>query len=732
MKLRNIWWLIPAALVLGACKKKEPAETTGTPTTAETPAESGAKPETPAAPEVPALSPEERAAKLGFARHLPQDTAAVISVHNGTRHASKIKASKLWQAISGEEALDIPDLSEEEESPTGPAALFAKEFTIAVGAQAGEQTANLIQLNRRLTHFQMRAIASAAAECAESGDFSQFESAMGQRFSEELFINLLKDPESGAELFEKMNMPPLYIAFGTTPENRDAIAQQLASSTEMLAFFGDFIEPVEVERNGSVFAGNKVSGEKLSALMTESREPMDAMLDAAIVDKLIAAVAKKDLVILSGLIGDYAVFFLGSSPDDLVFAEAPADSLVAGDALAFCDAHVSKELAGVIYGKKEMISQMMANVTGLSDIASGLQEGLAGSQGLGDTRDLQALLRIVGEREAALRTLMKLDGTGTIAFIEDGLKIESYGGIDTGKFDWEATNRLTGLQEGSNVALFTNATAGKAYSESARAYLEALMETAYAVAMKVAELPLEDDDMLQYREMAGMFDMNFRKEAVTVWNALSGDFTDGLGQESALIVDLNGTPPPVPGVPQEVVNEGKFPRITLVAPVTERAKLASAWQQIDASGAKILEKIGEMQGKPIPMQKPLSSERDGFTTWFFPVPFFTDDFLPSVTVGDEWFAASTSKNQALDLLAKAGSGESTQGVVALVNFDALREFAKLTTEVLEKNKETVVLDEEVLEGIRTVADALEDFERLDIRARKEGGQIRTSIHLKTR
>lgn len=731
MKLRNIWWLLPAALLLGACKKKETsAETSGTPTAVESAAEAAPlQPE--ANPEIPALSPEERAAKLGFVRHLPQDTAAVVSLHNGTRHASKIKASKLWQAISGEEALDLPDASDDE-SPTGPAALFAKEFTIAVGAQAGEQTANLLQLNRRLTHFQIRTIASAAAACAESGDFSNFESAMGQRFSEELLVNLLKDPESGVELFEKMNMPPLYIAFGTTGENREAIAQQLTQSTEMLGFFGDFIEPVEAERDGQVFAGNKVSGEKLSKLMAENREPMDAMLDAASVDKLIAAVAKKDLVMMSGMIGDYAVFFLGSSPDDLMFADAPADSLVAGEALAFCDAHLSKDLAGLIYGRKEMISQMMANVTGLADLASGLQEGLAGSQGLGDTRDLQALLRIVGEREATMRTMMKLDGTGTIAFVEDGLKIESYGGIDTGKFDWQAVNRLAGLRDGANVAFFTNATAGTAYTEAARAYLEALMETAYAVAMKVAELPMKDDEMVQYREMAGMFDLNFRKHAVAVWDALSGDFTGGLGQESALIIDLNGTPPAVPGVPQEVVNEGKFPRITMLAPVTERARLASAWQQIDTSAASILQKIGEMQGTPIPMQKPLSSERDGFTTWFFPLPFFNDDFLPSVTVGDQWFAASTSKNQALDLLAKAGSGESSQGLTVLVNFDSLREFTKLTADVLEKNKETVVLDEDMLETIRTMTDALEDFERLDIRTRKEAGQLRTSIHLKTR
>ena len=56
------------------------------------------------------------------------------------------------------------------------------------------------------------------------------------------------------------------------------------------------------------------------------------------------------------------------------------------------------------------------------------------------------------------------------------------------------------------------------------------------------------------------------------------------------------------------------------------------------------------------MQKPMSSDKDGSTTWFFPMPFFNDDFLPSVTVNDNWFAASSSKLQAVDLLDKAAKG----------------------------------------------------------------------------
>jgi hypothetical protein len=146
----------------------------------------------------------------------------------------------------------------------------------------------------------------------------------------------------------------------------------------------------------------------------------------------------------------------------------------------------------------------------------------------------------------------------------------------------------------------------------------------------------------------------------------------------------------------------------------------------------MLKEIGEMNGQEIPMQKPISSERDGFTTWFFAMPFFNDDFLPSVTVGDDWFAASTSKNQALDLLAMAGSGEPSMGLRMHVNFAALAAFANETLDVLAKNPDAMPLDEEDMEDIRKLAAAMEDFDKLTAHTRRENGVLRTSIHLKTR
>ena len=101
MKKRANWLLIPAvALSLGACKKKEEVKAPDAPPAAGR--NSGAR----WCPthrlrrrKAPGLSAEERAAKLGFVKHLPQDTEVVMSFHNGTKTADRVKASKLWKLV---------------------------------------------------------------------------------------------------------------------------------------------------------------------------------------------------------------------------------------------------------------------------------------------------------------------------------------------------------------------------------------------------------------------------------------------------------------------------------------------------------------------------------------------------------------------------------------------------------------------------------------------------------
>lgn len=769
MKTRAIWTLVPAlALGVGACKKTEEAPTP--PPAAQSPATAETTPQAPPpapAPVVksPSLSVEERAAKLGFAKHLPQDTEVIMSFHNGSKAVDRIKSSKLWKLVQSEMGMGMmddgaaaepdegmdenaePDSEQDAEvpnaaaapeevaaEPVGPATLFGSEFTVALGKSTGVQTANLVTLSNRVNYFRMRILAKSLVEHVKSGDFSSMMDVMEDMGGAELGKSLATDSKSGVALFEKMSMPPMYIAFRTTTEQRPGAAQEIASLTEQIAMFGQGVtEPVEADKAGAKFAGQKVIGARIAEEMGKDRSDLEEVLGADGTDKFIAAVGKKDLYVVSGTVGDYVVLFIGGSLDDLKFADTPANSMVSGDKLAFCDAYAGKDLAAVIYGQKELLDTVAAAAGGLSEIVDGLRDGIAGSDALGDTRDLETLLRMVGEREAALRKLAVNDSLGLAAFFEDGLKIETFGGSDNGAVDWKTPSKLAALGDSEDVLMFASMSSTAAYDEKARAYGEAVMETAYAIAMKVADLKIENEQIAQFKSMAQLFDTKFRPDVVALWGALSADMSAGLGNESALVVDLKGAMPAIPGVPQPVVNEAKFPRVSLVAPVADRSKLSGAWDKINTSATSILGKVSEMSGQNIPMQKPISSEKDGFTTWFFSFPFFNDDFMPSVTVGDKWFAASTSKVQALDLIQKADKAtEAKDGLWFALNFNTLRKYSDETVALLEKNKDALGMDESDLKKARKFISATEDLDKLTVHARREDGKLRSSVHFKTR
>ena len=761
MKYRVNWLLIPAvALSMGACKKKEEVKAPEAPAAV---AKAPAKEAPAAVPEIkaPAMSAEERAAKLGFVQHLPQDTEVIFALYNGTKTADRVKSSKLWKLVMeqmgtgamGMEAIENQEMEEQaaeeavqdgvapepapsDDEPMGPTGLFGTEFTMALGKPAAEQTGNLLTLNRRMGYFQMRSAVKSLVEAVKSGDTEALTESFANGFGPEWVKDLLEDPQSGLALLEKAQMPPIYLAFKTRESDRDVAAQQVAAMVENLNYFEDKVEPVEVENPAGKFQGFKILGSKMSAMMAEDRESMDEELGADQVEKLLEIVTKKDIVIMSGTVGNHVVLFMGASVDDLKFSNDVSSSLVATEALAFTDAYAAKELTAVMYGQKEGMETMVGAAGGLADMTNGLRDGLAGSEGLGDTRDLEAMFKIVAEREAALRTLISAEALGMVAFFEEGLKIESFGGTDSGMVDWKSPNKLAHLGNSDNVLMFANLTAIAAFDEKARAYYEALLETAYAMTMKVAELPMEDEKMLQFKEMAKMFDEKFRPDMVELWDAFNNDFGAGLGTESAMIVDLNGTAPAIPGIPQQVVDKAKVPRISIIAPVTDRAKLAGSWEKMNTTLTGTLAKVSKMTGQKIPMQKPISSEKNGNTTWFFAVPFFTDDFLPSVTVGDKWFVASSSKNQALDLIAKADTGgETRDGLWFSMNFKALQKYLTETYTLIDDNAEALMGESQTDQQKKNVKDAitaLSDLDNLTVHSRREAGVLRSSVHFKTR
>lgn len=740
---KHYLWVLATALIFGAvsCKDKDkgPDVQSSTP---ETSSEVSPDPQTqdPVAPAPsPNLSAEKRGELVGFAKHLPADVEYLISLHDGSDITRRVMASKVWKTFAmmsgipdGEELAEDGDDIIEEMFDGGPAAMFANEFTVAMGKGTSEQLQHLVLANSRLSFFQMSGLVQMMdAELGKDNGSSRRMS----RFDEQFFLDLINDEDSGVGLFEDLNMPPTYIAFKTTDDNREMISQQVASGLQFFGMFDEMVETVDIKRGDSEFKGYRLVGAKIAKELEGEKEDMEEVMPSATADRLIKAVSKKNFTMLSGVHGDYVVIFAGSSPDQLVLVEDIGSSLAGGKALAFCDDYADKDVVAICYGNHEGLKSVMEQAKGsFADMSAGMRDGLSKSDNFGDTRDIDALLRMVEDRESALQAMSKVHGGGTIAFFDDGLRIESYGGIDSGYNDWKASNNLAVLGESSDVMLFANVTSNVDYDTKARDYIEALLETAYTGAMKFAELPIQQDDpgFQQFRQMIGLFDTKFRRDLLAFWDGFSNGFDGSLGQERALVIDLNGAMPAFPGIPQKMVDSAKFPRATWIAPVKDRSRLAGSWDKMNKSMTSITGTISEMMQEEIPMQKPMSSDKDGNTTWFFPLPFFNDDFLPSVTVNDNWFAASTSKLQALDLIGKADKGgKAGQGFVMRVDFKRLLTYANQMVDLfIEKNAEDIGIPGDT-EDLKAILEAFSEIDSLNIHVRRDGGgQLRSSIHFK--
>ncbi len=741
MKSFRTWWsVLPAsALVLGSCdKKEEQAAPAAGGAVAQAPADPAA-PAEPAAPAVKALTPGERAAMLGIVGHLSKDTESVMSILDGKEAVKRLRGLKTWGFIR-DIAAEEGGVDPEEEIAGGAeeaGKFLGQEIFLVTGKGTTLQTQNLIKLSERSNYYQMRVMTQAFTAGAAAGDLSGVAMA-----SQAAMMEMAKELGKEMAVIESAVMPPVLLgvkaadadALGMAQENLTAALENIPS---MMGEEG--VEAVEFVQGGATFKGYKLAGATLAASMEAGREDIEQLLQPADVDRLLATMKTKNLVIAQGTLGDYAMLYVGGDEKSCPLVDKVEDSLAANDAISFVDAYQGKKLAGFVYGEQGLAKSFV--VGSLKQVALGIRDGLAGSEGFGDTRELASLLEMVGEKEDALLGLAKTESLGGLIVLDEGVKFELFGGTDRGGVDHEAVHQLGGLGEGRDALVFGSWVATPEYSKRAREYGETIVESAYAIAGKVAGLEIEDsEELAQFQQGYALFNEKFRADVLGLWDAVA-TADSGLGREAALVIDLKGAMPPLPGVAQELVDGGKFFRASLISPVTDRSKLKESWSKLDGSLTSIFKTVSEMSGEEIPMQKPISSEKDGLVTYFFSFPFFTEDFMPSATVGDKWFVASTSKLQALDLVAAAEVAKpvARKGTWIEVDFDVLRKFTEEWVALLEKNGEATLGGPEQLASfkeelprIREGLAALEEFDSMSVSEFKEGGKLRTSLHFKLR
>lgn len=697
----------------------------------------------------------------GFARFMPDTTHAYMGIYDGKGFVDEVRKSALLKLAEeqiednlgnlgrGNPDFDLENLDENPQVQM-VAALLGEEIFAGVGAGAPGQVANLVAFNESYTRQSVK-MAIKTVEAVLKGDGPALDDG-GAAAIMPLISGLLGDPKGGVGVLEKAQMPPVTFGFKVSNEDErgqlyEIAAQGIGAMLEAIGPDGEgFAVPVNVERAGSKFTGIRIKGEELvAALPPDVKEGMAQFMDAATADKLMKMLESKDLVVAVGVHESYLVAFLGSSVDDLQIAADPAKSLLARPEAAFMKSFSGKRLVSLVTVSKELQeSSKESSIFG--SMAAGLKEALAETDAFGDSQDLEVLLGLIMEQERAILDLHTHTPGGSVTFLEEGLKIEIFGGADLPSLDLDKPRKYAGLGKEDGVFLFANWVSNPDYTSKTLEYLDTLGETLYLAAKQVAVMELPDEvappDWENMVGVFGMFDEQIRPHFLELWTGLREDLVAGLGEEGAVVVDLQGALPTVPGLPQLLADEGKAPRIAMLAPTQNKEKLKSSWNNAEKALNGILKLVSEMTGEQIPKQKPMSSEKNDLKTWFFPFPFQTDDFVLNVSVDEKNFYASTSKSYVQDLAAKLEKAKvdpAAKGSYFHLDLTVLNAYLNDWIKLLEDKQDDIfgagspaaedVM--QVLPVVKQVVAALGELKGISSHTRKEDGVLRTSVHFQT-
>lgn len=697
-----------------------------------------------------AATPEERAAKLGFAARLPKNISAFSGIYDGREAFDKLLQSKVGlfavermanAGISVDDFTNDPEMAQ-------TIAMYSEEYFTAYGPGAGDAAEQIVAFYEGFIRYGMTFGVYAADSISREGrDFNV-------RSLTEAFTPLSKGPFKGApaevlEIMGKFDIPAVYQGSKISDETlRAKVINEMEVNFTIFGSNPDVSEAITFEKGGAEFSGYRITGEKLVQTMNQNMseddlEEMKKIFDVKDLDTFKEILATKNFVVAVGVIDEYVMTFVGSSVEDFVLVDKVEDSICAHDELKSLDSYLGKDLLSVNFTDGDL-NENFANlevlgyrmITALTD---GMKKGLDNAASLGDTEELRAILERISGQGKALGSFFKSSDQCSIVYIENGLKLEMYGGSNMPALDFQAKHSFTPLGNGADTVFFANWTSNQKYNSLVGEYVDTILEAGYMTVDHISDLGVGGQDFKEIQEGFKMFDEKGKNEALELWGALRGDLYEGLGAEGAIVIDLDGKLPVLPNVPEVVLEEGKIPRVAFVSKVKDRSKLQLAWSRTNTSLENILKTVGSMTGKEIPMQVPMSSKKGEFETWFIPTQFQSDDFTPSVSVSDDLFFASTSRlfpERLTEQLEKGVSGDK-QGAWMHINFRALHQYAENTFTLVEKNADEIIPSEYGYEEFTAnklmIKDSLEAFRGIDSltsHARQENGQTRISVHFK--
>ncbi|MCE9519620.1 MAG: hypothetical protein K8R87_08725 [Verrucomicrobia bacterium] len=628
-----------------------------------------------------------QAAMLGFAGKLPATTELYVGSANFKQHLDTLKKTAFYKEISALANDKTPAPASGDKSMKALQKLWGDEFFIAGAAGTTEFATWLRSFNRLYNELNFRMLMTGAAlspSVTKSEDKSSgFNPAV-------ILKSLLADPtqlDRASEIIAKFDLPPVLIGFKV--ENPAEVARDLIPEEVLKKIPADKITVGTFKSpDGSTFQtltteGGKLLADELKQQMLTSLPPIFNDQSRKTIEKILTDFQSKKFALAWGPVGDHLIFAIGKNLDHLNFTADAATSILSKPELAQLSPYANKNLLGLAYTSASVLSGMMDNQP-LTPMIRGVVGAMKDNpmfSNLGKVLDAQ-----LTDYTPAESALFKMEITAQTAAIswDRGLHMESFGGARSKAFELSKNLQYARLIDQPGVV------AGFAYQRSQpfekfqREWMEKLFGMFYTSVQELMKSGIAGPEGGQGFAMFEGLALPMLKKLYEADRELTDK---GLGGEAAFVLDVNGKMPSLPGIPIEA-KDMKFPRITSISEVINREVVAASWKKMSDTITEAAGIVAGMSGAGAPADKgnapgsapagfalpdPISSEKNGVTTWFYAFPYFAGDMLPCASINNKLLVLSSSKDCAESIageLAKPAT-TSVDGLVWKLDLGAL-------------------------------------------------------------
>ena len=533
--------------------------------------------------------------------------------------------------------------------------------------------------------FMNRVLGEALAGDLAAGNMEFFLDE-GQGMEEEMVEGLGKWFESQLEKEEGFPKASLYAGGRVRDgERRAEVVQWVKGALSLAVKEMESARAISFERGGANWTGFEIKVETLEGLRDEDAPEG---FDTRAWQHLLKQIGKWSVVVACAEIGDYVVMAAGNGQESIEVVGDTGASLASSKAFRFFEQFPAEEVVSLCWWSRELSAASQKGVSYLP-FFEGALEGLKGSQ-LKRGEDMVEALKDFNRNWQARRTGEPHDFTGTV-LVGDDIRLEGRGGWLGAGLDLKVPLRFAKAFSALEKVPFVRAhwKMNPDYVRQGNQQVDAGMRLLKLVVDEVMEALGDEAEGNDEEEQAVRWKRDLSRGLNDILRGYREYFSKAFGEEGAFVMDLQGEMIPAIGVEEDVIRKGRIPRAAYIKPVLKREALSESWDIWEKAFTNLFGVLAETLDQPIPFPSTMTAEKDDLRTYFFPLPFATDDFLPSVSVSDDLYILGTSKGLSESLYEaalKEKGGEKEAGLWVEVDTGQLWDFCGVWIDFYEESQ----------------------------------------------